>query len=241
MMRANMQFNMQGLDIVDMKAVAITGPTTPNVNSMVNYSVSVKNYSLSAISNYTVKLMQTGGVEIASLPGTSIGSQQTLEFSLPWTPAVIGETQLYGKVVLVGDVNPTNDETAMLNVTVMEAGLLVVEVGNGTTTNTNLGAPAPYGTFYKAFRQQFLYTTADLYAAGAAPGLISALAFNVSDLDTCSPMPNYTIRVKNTDLEALVAAFEVGEYTTVFHSDEYMPTSEWNLHNFTEPFFWDGA
>ncbi|MDD3235487.1 MAG: carboxypeptidase regulatory-like domain-containing protein [Candidatus Cloacimonetes bacterium] len=241
MMRANMQFVMQALDITDMKAVAITGPTTPNVNSTANYTVSVKNYSLTAMSNYTVKLMKTGGVEIASVAGTSINPQQTLEFTLPWVPTVVGETQLYGKVVMTGDQNPANDETAMLTVTVMEAGLLVAEIGNGTTTNTNLGAPAPYGTFYKAFRQQLLYTAADFYAAGAAPGLISSLAFNVLDIDTCSPMPNYTIRFKNTAQQALGTTFEAGEYTTVWHNDLYMPTAAWNMHSLIAPFFWDGT
>ncbi|MCK9584506.1 MAG: carboxypeptidase regulatory-like domain-containing protein [Candidatus Cloacimonetes bacterium] len=239
--RTNMQFIMQPLDTVDMKAVAISGPTTPNVNSAINYTVSVKSYCPGTVSNYTVKLMKVGGVELASVPGTSINNMQTLEFTLPWTPTVVGETQLYGKVVMPGDLNPSNDETAMLTVVVMESGLLVAEIGNGTGTNTTTGGPAPYGTFYKAFRQQMLYTAADFYAAGGAPGLISALAFNVLDLDTCSPMPNFTIRVKHTDQEALSASFEAGDYTTVWHSDEYMPTAAWNLHNLIEPFFWDGA
>ncbi|MDY0151657.1 MAG: carboxypeptidase regulatory-like domain-containing protein [Candidatus Cloacimonas sp.] len=239
--RSNMQFNMQALDITDLNALSITGPTTPNVNSPVNYTVSVKNYSNTTITNYTVKLMKTGGVELASVPGTAINNQQTLQFTLPWTPTVVGETQVYGKVEMTGDQNPANNETTMFTVVVMEAGLLVAEIGTGTTTNTNTGAPAPYGTFYKAFRQQLLYTAADFYAAGAAPGLISALAFNVQDLLTCSPMPNYTIRIKNTTQEALTTTFEAGEYTTVWHSDMFMPTTAWNLHNFTAPFLWDGS
>ena len=93
--RANIRFNMAALDITDLNALSITGPATPNVNSTVNYSVSIKNYSNVALSNYTVKLMKTGGIELASLPGTAINPQQTLAFTLPWTPTVVGETQLY--------------------------------------------------------------------------------------------------------------------------------------------------
>ncbi|MCB5265732.1 MAG: carboxypeptidase regulatory-like domain-containing protein [Candidatus Cloacimonetes bacterium] len=185
--------------------------------------------------------MQAGGVELASVPGTPINNMQTLEFTLPWTPTVVGETQLYGKVVMAGDLNPSNDETPMLTVVVMESGLLVAEIGNGTGTNTNTGAPSTYGTWYKAFRQQLLYTADEFYAAGAAPGLISALAFNVQDLLTCQAMPNYTIRLKNTDQTALGTAFEAGEYTTVWHNDLFMPVVGWNLHNLIEPFFWDGS
>ncbi|MDD4806704.1 MAG: carboxypeptidase-like regulatory domain-containing protein, partial [Candidatus Cloacimonetes bacterium] len=241
MTRSNMQLNMAALDITDLNGMTITGPTTPNVNSTVNYTVSVKNYSLTAVSNYTVKLMKTGGVEIASVPGTAINPQQTLEFTLPWTPTVIGETQLYGKVVMAGDENPANDETNYLTVNVMEAGLLVVEVGNGTGYNGTTGTPTPYGTFYKAQRQQYLYTAADMYAAGAAPGLISSMAFNVQAVNTCSAMPNYTIRLKHTDQTALTSTFEEGDYTTVVTYDSYMPTADWNMHVFSNPFFWNGG
>ena len=239
--RANMQINMEALDITDLNALSVTGPTTPNVNSTVNYSVAVKNYSLTALSTYTVKLMQVGGVELGTVAGTTIQPQETLTFTLPWTPTVVGETQLYGKVVMTGDENPANDETPMLTVNVMEAGLLVAEVGTGTDVNSTTSTPTPYGTFYKNFRQQYLYTAADMYAAGAAPGLINALAFNVQALNTVSPMPNFRIRLKHTDLATLGTSFEGGEYTQTFHSAEYMPTTGWNVHAFTTPFFWDGA
>lgn len=239
--RSNMRFNMQALNITDLTALSISGPTTPNVNSLATYTVAVKSYCPTPVSNYTVKLMKTGDVELASVAGTSINTQQTLTFTLPWTPTVVGETQLYGKVVMTGDQNPANDHTPPLTVTVMQAGLLVAEIGNGTATNTTTGAPAPYGTFYKAFRQQYLYRAEDFYTAGAAPGLISALAFNVLNLDTCSPMPNYTIRIKNTTQTALSTTFETGTYTTVWQNASYMPSTGWNLHNFIAPFTWDGA
>ncbi|MDD3562187.1 MAG: carboxypeptidase regulatory-like domain-containing protein [Candidatus Cloacimonetes bacterium] len=241
MNRSNMQFNMEALDITDLNAISIVGPSTPNVNSIVNYTVSVKNYSLTTQTNYTVKLMRTGGIEIASVAGTPILPHQTIAFTLPWIPAVVGEAELYGRVVLVGDENPANDETDRLTVVVMEEGLLVTEIGTGTATNTNTGAPAPYGTYYKAFRQQLLYTADDFYAAGAIPGMISALAFNVQSLSTCSPMPNYTIRLKQTDQTVLSTTFELGDYTTVWQGASFMPVTGWNIHGFGEPFLWDGT
>ncbi|MCK9332837.1 MAG: carboxypeptidase regulatory-like domain-containing protein, partial [Candidatus Cloacimonetes bacterium] len=99
----------------------------------------------------------------------------------------------------------------------------------------------PYGTFYKNFRQQYLYTADEIYASGGVPGLINALAFNVADVGGCSPMPNYRIRVKHTTQEALTTTFEEGEYTQVFHADEFLPTNEWNVHTFSTPFFWNGG
>jgi len=241
MLRSNMQFNMEALDIDDMACTAIVGNTTPNVNSTASYAISVKNYSQTAVSNYTVKLMQEGDVEIGSVAGTSIDPQEVLSFNIDWTPTVTGETYLYGKVVMAGDENPANDESAPLTVTVMESGLLVASIGDGTDYNTTTGTPTPYGTFYKNFRQQYLYRADEFYAAGAAPGMIQSLAFNVQALNTCSPMPNFTIRLKHTDAEALTTTFETGDYTTVKTYTEYMPTAEWNLHNFDTPFMWDGS
>jgi len=225
----------------DLAATEISGVTAPNMGSSYPYVVTVRNAGLTATSNYTVKLMQTGGVELGSVAGTAIAPQEYIDYTFNWTPDVLGETQLWGKVVLTGDDNPNNNETAPMTVTVMEAGLLVAEIGTGTAANTTTGGPAPYGTFYKAFRQQLLYKADDFFAAGAAPGMISALAFNVQDLDTCGPMTNYRIRLKHTDQTALTTTFELGDYTTVWQRNTFMPTVAWNIHNFDTPFMWDGA
>ena len=116
-----------------------------------------------------------------------------------------------------------------------------ITIGDGTATNSTTGAPSPYGTWYKSFRQQFLYRADEFTNAGAAPGLISALGFNVQDLDTCTPMTNFTIRMKLTDQEALSTTFETGDYTMVWQSDQFMPTIAWNMHSLSTPFLWDGT
>lgn len=224
----------------DLAATSISGVSTPSIGSPYPYVITVRNTGLSTVTNYSVKLMKTGDVEIGSVAGTSIAPQAILEYTIPWTPTALGETQIWGKVVMTDDDNPNNDQTAHLAINVMEAGLLVVELGNGTTTNTNTSA-SPYGTYYKNFRQQYLYTADEIYAAGGAPGLINSLAFNVQSIDQCTAMPNYRIRLKHTEQTALTTAFEAGEYTQVWQAAEYMPTNDWNLHVFSNPFFWDGA
>ncbi|MFA5559219.1 MAG: carboxypeptidase regulatory-like domain-containing protein, partial [Methanofastidiosum sp.] len=239
--RSNMILNMEQLDMQDMVGMSIVGSTTPSVNSVVNYTIKVKNLSPNNVTNYTVKLMEGPSTMIASTAGTVIGPMEELEFILPWTPTTMGATQLYGRVEMPGDENPANDNTPMLDVTVMEAGLLVVQVGDGTAVNANTGSPAPYGTWYKAFREQYLFRADEIYAAGGAPGLINALAFNVQSLDECTPMTNFLIRVKHTEQTALGTSFEAGDYETVFQADTFMPTNDWNLHPFSTPFFWNGA
>ncbi|HOC96068.1 MAG TPA: carboxypeptidase regulatory-like domain-containing protein, partial [Candidatus Cloacimonadota bacterium] len=116
-----------------------------------------------------------------------------------------------------------------------------VTIGSGTSTNTTTGAPAPYGTYWKNFRQQFLLLATEIEDAGGGPGNINSVAFNVENLNNCSPMPNYTIRLKHTTQTTLSTAFEDGDYQTVYTQAEYMPTVGWNTHTFTTPFVWDGT
>ena len=224
----------------DLAATSLSGSVIPALGSAHPYVVSVRNAGLTAVNDYTVKLLQSGDVELGFVAGASIAPGETIEYTIPWTPTVPGNTQIWAEVVRTGDENPQNDNTYPLAVTVIEANMLVAEIGNGTAANTISSYPTPYGTVNKAFRQQFLYTANELFAAGAAPGMISALAFNVLGLHTCSPMPNYTIRLKHTDQTALVRDFEPGAYTTVWQRPSFMPVLGWNNHNFDLPFMWNG-
>jgi len=116
-----------------------------------------------------------------------------------------------------------------------------ITIGDGTSTNGTSGVPTPYGTYYKNFRQQFLYTAAEIEAAGGGAGPINSLAFNVDNVNNCSPMPNFAIRIKTTDQSALTTTFEEGTYTTVFSENDFLPVNGMNVHNFTAPFDWDGT
>ncbi|MDZ4121373.1 MAG: choice-of-anchor J domain-containing protein, partial [Candidatus Cloacimonadaceae bacterium] len=176
----------------DLACLALTGNTTPSVNSPTTYNATIFNWGSATQTNYTVKLYNAAGTELASSPGTTITAGATVQVPLVWTPTTEGNHTIYAKVILTGDQNPTNDQSPNLNILVMGAGTLVVSIGADTTVNTTSGTPTPYGTFYKNFRQQYLYTAAEIFAAGGAPGLISALAFNVENVNTCSPMPNFT-------------------------------------------------
>lgn len=116
-----------------------------------------------------------------------------------------------------------------------------VTIGSGTSTNTETGVPAPYGTWYRNFRQQFLLLATEIEDAGGGAGNINSVAFNVANLNTCSPMPNYTIRLKHTTQTTLTTTFEDGDYQTVYTQAEFMPVVGWNTHTFSTPFVWDGT
>ncbi|MDD4147570.1 MAG: choice-of-anchor J domain-containing protein, partial [Candidatus Cloacimonetes bacterium] len=116
-----------------------------------------------------------------------------------------------------------------------------ITIGDGTGSNTTTGAPTPYGTFYKNFHQQFLYRVSEIEDAGGGAGPINSLAFNVINLNNCTAMPNFSIKIKTTTQTELTTTFEVGEYTEVFFQNDFMPVAGMNVHTFNTPFQWDGA
>jgi len=118
---------------------------------------------------------------------------------------------------------------------------ILVTVGDGDTTNGTSGVPTPYGTYYKNFRQQYLILASELEDLGGGAGDITSLAFNVQNVNTCSPMPNFKIRLKQTTQTALTTTFETGDYTEVFFENDFLPVEGWNTHEFTAPFVWDGG
>lgn len=115
-----------------------------------------------------------------------------------------------------------------------------IELGQGTQTNSDDGFPAPYGSWNRSFREQYLIKADEIHALGGAAGLISAVDFHVQYLGTCLSMPNYRIRMKHTDQVALSNVFELGTYEVVFQHDDFLPVEGWNTHNFPTPFLWNG-
>lgn len=116
-----------------------------------------------------------------------------------------------------------------------------VTLGTGTATNGTTVHPTPYGTYYKNHRVQYLILASEITSLGMIPGNITALGFNVANLNTCSPMPNYTIKVKTTTATALTTVFDNDGYTTVWTNPEFLPVVGWNTHTFITPLAWDGT
>jgi hypothetical protein len=115
-------------------------------------------------------------------------------------------------------------------------------VGTGTGSNTSSAYPAPYGNWYTSVRQQYLYTAAELNAAGITGGKIDQLDFNVTAISGISSYLNYSISIGCTglsDFNPSATAFEGGLYN-VFPSQTYVVNTGWNAHPFTGTFEWDG-
>ena len=116
-----------------------------------------------------------------------------------------------------------------------------VQIGYGSSYNGTTTHPTPYGTYYKNHRVQYLYLASELVSAGLAPGPITEIAFNVQNVNNCSPMPNFTIKAKLTTATSLTSTFDNSGFTTVYTNPSFMPVNGWNTHVLTTPIVWDGT
>lgn len=111
-----------------------------------------------------------------------------------------------------------------------------------TGANTAFTYPTPFGNYWWGAKQQFLYTAAELTAAGFTAGTINSLAFDVTAPVTTT-LTDYTISMKNTTVTALTTTFETG-LTQVYFNAAYTPSALTGFANNTitlTPFNWDGT
>jgi hypothetical protein len=111
-----------------------------------------------------------------------------------------------------------------------------------TGANTAFTYPTPFGNYWWGAKQQFLYTAAELTAAGFTAGTINSLAFDVTTPATTT-LTDYAISMKNTTVTALTTTFETG-LTQVYFNAAYTPSALTGFANNTinlTPFNWDGT
>jgi hypothetical protein len=119
---------------------------------------------------------------------------------------------------------------------------LMGTVGSGSASNSTTSYPAPYGNWYTTVKQQFLYTAAELNAAGITGGKIDQLDFNVQSISGITTYHFYSISMGCTNLTSFSttpSAFETGLFN-VFPPATYNIAAGWNAHPFTGAFEWDG-
>jgi gliding motility-associated-like protein len=112
-------------------------------------------------------------------------------------------------------------------------------VGNVTGANTSTTWPAPYGNWYTSAKHQFLFTAAELNAAGIVGGKIDQLDFEVTAINGITTYHQYTIKMGCTAVNALGTTWE-GGLVQVFNPKNVNVIVGWNTHVFDNAFEWDG-
>lgn len=174
----------------------------------------------------------------------------------PTTPGTYGYlvTAVDGVCTTTASINvtlnaPPNITNAMATPTMVcsgsTVGLSAISVnalaGNAATglQSTTSITGGPYrqgaGTDNKA---QYLFTAAELTAAGFAPGNFTALSFSVTSNGT-GTMNNFTIKMGNTASTSLNTAYDAAP-PVVFGPVAYTTVAGLNTHTFATPFNWNG-
>lgn len=148
------------------------------------------------------------------------------------TTVCVGDTVLLG--VTFGSSVPSVCGTNPLGC----SAALIATVGTGTTSNSTTTYPAPYGNWYTSAKHQFLFTAAELNAAGITGGKIDQIDFNVSTISGITTYHEFTINMGCTNLTSL--SNWVTGLSNVYTPKTYNVVSGWNGHVFDLAYEWDG-
>lgn len=118
-------------------------------------------------------------------------------------------------------------------------GQTTIELGTGTFINDQFESPSPYGNALPGSRHQLLFPASELQAAGMTVGSISGLGFHVFQPST-GTLEGFSIRIGSTTANSLTNTWETGG-TTVWGPQNYQDTAGWSMHEFSDPFEWDGV
>ncbi len=117
-------------------------------------------------------------------------------------------------------------------------------IGTGTSQYGQTGTPlSPLGHYYQSGRVQYLYTAAEMTAAGMVAGPIHQIAFDVAALQSADPAMNYNIGIDHTSLTNLVASPVVQNgFTNRFSSAGGISVGlGWNYITLNTLFNWNGT
>lgn len=111
-------------------------------------------------------------------------------------------------------------------------------IGNPTGVNTTTTWPAPFGNWYRNAKHQFLFTAAELQAAGFVGGKITEIAWEVTAINGTTTYNSYQVSMGCTGTTTLTT-WESG-LTQVMSPQNINIAVGWNTLVLTTAYEWDG-
>ncbi len=111
----------------DLAVVSLTGRDYGFQNTDVTHTVTVKNNGTSTQNSYTVYLKSVDNriVLASETINEELLPDATKAIELTWAPSALGALEIYGEVVLAGDVVPVNNVSDIMAFTTHQEGILV--------------------------------------------------------------------------------------------------------------------
>ncbi|MCL2072992.1 MAG: choice-of-anchor J domain-containing protein [Marinilabiliaceae bacterium] len=210
-------------EVDELIAVSISGPVTPTADSKYFYTVSVKNagWATQSSADYSVILMQDDvtPIPIATLPGVDIDFNEIKEFVFEWIPTVadVGPVSLFGFVDFPNDINPVNNQTSNLNVTVKPVGDFEIAIGTG-----NVGYKVPVDLWYRKSLSQTIYYPEELIIGAE----ISKIKYHANIATSGIPDKHQKIWMGTTNLRHVGDGWiDPATLTEVFDGDVSYPVA----------------
>ena len=181
---------------VDLAAMALSGDTYGYVNAPIEKTVSVRNMGSQAQSNYTVYLKEavTNNVLAQETIVDAINPGQTVDHILSWTPAATGVIDVYGEVVIAGDLNLANNLTDVARVTIFGENVELLSIG--ATEDLYGRTYAPFDAYYEEFVAETVYLASEIQATS---GVIEAVSYINYFQGPAWDFPAVQIWMQNTD------------------------------------------
>ncbi|MDX1904885.1 MAG: hypothetical protein SFU27_12075 [Thermonemataceae bacterium] len=129
----------------------------------------------------------------------------------------------------------------LIFVCILSLGDLYAQITIGTqVTQSGATAISPYNYYYESRRVQFVYTQAEIAAAGGVAGTISAIAWDVSQINGGN-LVNYTIKMGHTSATD-ASSHNTASLTTVKNAHTLTPGAVgWRTITFDNDFCWNGT
>ena len=116
----------------------------------------------------------------------------------------------------------------------------VISYDSAVVGGNPLSIISPFNTGQHVSRTQYLWTAAEMTAAGVQAGDITNLKFYLNSLGDM--MQDLTVRIKHSSLNALTStAFENSGFTMVYERNTQFINGGLNSIDLTYPFNWDGV
>ncbi len=145
-----------------------------------------------------------------------------------------GITTLATPSVICSAATPVNLTAQSIDIAVSTATVGSSLYGTTTSSPYNQGAGIT-----NERKVQYLYTKAELNAAGIYGGNITDMKFNATTVGS-GAINNFTIKMGHTSTSALTTLYQPSPINLVYGPYTYSVSLGANVHSFDTPFLWDG-
>ncbi len=208
---------MEELTPNDLAVTAFTGNGYGIAGDQLSYTVTVMNNGTAAQASYSVQLLSQAREVLATLNvSESLEPAASAQHTINWTPSIADTYDVYAKVILAGDANPTNDESDIMQVSVFASTSYISAIGDPASTSTvNY---LPFNVYYKNNVAEVIYLGSQMQMAS---GTINAIIYqNNFTQDLTKPV---RIWMAHTTESVNSAWLPFVNYTLVFEGNVHFP------------------